>query len=67
MKRLLRPILASIALPTEFISLLVGYAVGGLEKIEMINMNTCKIEAKKLKIAVLFAPKMAMTYCIEGK
>ena len=71
MKRLLRLLLASIALPTnvnaEFIWLLVGYAVGCLEKIEMINMNTCKIEAKKLKIAVLFAPKMPMTYCIEGK
>ena len=33
----------------------------------MINMNTCKIEAKKLKIAVLFSPKMPMTYSIERK
>ena len=71
MKRFLRLLLDSIALPTyvnaESIWLLVGYACGDLKNFEMINMNTCKIEAKKLKIAALFDPKMPMTYCIKGK
>ena len=71
MKRLLLPLLAALALPTdantESIWLLLGYAGGGLEEIEIIDMNTCKIEAKKLKKAAPFAPKIPMTYCIEGK
>ena len=71
MKRLLLALLAALALPNavnaETIWLLVGYAGGGLEKVEMIDMDTCKIEAKKLKKAAPFAPKIPMTYCIKGK
>ena len=53
MKVLLQTLLAAFALPTavntETILLLVGYAGGGLEKVEMIDMDTCKIEAKEIK------------------
>ena len=71
MRKLLISLLASLALPTavnaETIWLLVGYAGGGLVKVAMIDMDTCKIEAKKLKKAAPFAPKIHMTYCIKGK
>ena len=71
MKRLLLPLLAAIALPTavnaETIWLLVSHVGGGMQKIEMIDIDTCKIEAKKLKKAAPFAPKITGTYCIKGK
>ena len=68
MRKLLTPLLAALALSTavkaESIWLLVGFAGGGFENIEMIDMNTCKIEAKKLKKTAPFAPKIPMIYCI---
>jgi len=71
MKRLLLPLLAALALPTavnaETIWLLVSHVGGGIQKIEMIDMDTCEKESKKLKKAHPFAPKITGTYCIKGK
>ena len=71
MKRLLLSLLAAIALPTavnaETIWLLVSHVGGGVQKVEMIDMETCEKESKKLKKAAPFAPKITFTYCIKGK
>ena len=71
MKRLLLPLLVVLAFPTavsaETIWLLVSHVGGGVQKVEMIDMDTCEKEFKKLKKAAPFAPKFTFTYCIKGK
>ena len=68
-KLLVLPLLLGFtsAVNAETVWLLVSHASGGIEKVEMNDMNTCEIESKKLKEANPFAPKIPFTYCIKGK
>ena len=72
MKRLLLPLLASLALPTavnaegQSIWLILFSVKTGIEKIEMASMEQCEENGEKFKTMKAYAPHKHYI-CIKGK